>query len=333
MKRKQKKYTTFDNVVIFPGTVERLIQKAHEYVESYQYHLANNTFEEALKYSEGDEFTLSVYAYSLYETKSFEKAKEVCERVLKLGPTMYLEIMELYLTVCMQLKQYKQVEQIITSLLEEGAIPNDKIEKFQRIKELNANIAENKTMQEEIKMDGRNEIDAEAFSLNKFISLAPSEQLTKVHELTTTNIRPIVTQLKSIIEHEKTHPFIKSIILILLVEQEVNVEINIVKLDKSRVVNPSNLELPTKLPHFINITKIISEKLQKEPSTLEMVEYLIAKHAIVTYPFEWLDYDDDDVALAYIDFVRTMFGSVQEMDYDLVQFLQMLEKLTELQEV
>ena len=38
---------------------------------------------------------------------------------------MYLEVMELYLTICMQLKQYKQVEQIITSLLEEGAIPDE----------------------------------------------------------------------------------------------------------------------------------------------------------------------------------------------------------------
>ncbi|SOC02682.1 hypothetical protein SAMN05880501_10388 [Ureibacillus xyleni] len=333
MKRKLKKYTTFDNVVIFPGTVERLIKKAHEYVESYQYHLANNSFEEALKYSEGDEFTLSVYAYSLYETKSFEKAKEICERLLSIGPTMYLEIMELYLTVCMQLKQYKQVEQIISSLLEEGAIPKAQIEKFQRLKDLNANIAGNKEKQDDISTDGQNEIDSDAFSIDNFMSLLPSEQLNKVHELTTTNIRPIVSYLKSIIEHEKTHPFIKSIILILLVEQEVNIELNISKFNLKRVVNPSTLELPTKLPQFINVSKMIGDKLQKEPSTLEMVEYLIAKHAIVTYPFEWLEYEDEDVALAYIDFVRTMFGSVQEMDYDLVEFLQMLEKLTELQEV
>ena len=64
-----------------------------------------------------------------------------------------------------------------------------------------------------------------------------------------------------------------------------------------------------------------------------MVEYLISKHAIVTYPFEWLDYDPEDVAYTYIDFVSLMFGNVQEMDYELIEFLQMLEKITELQEV
>lgn len=332
MKRKPKKYTTFENVVLFPGTVENLIARAHEYVESYQYDLANNSFEEALKYTEGDEVTLSVYAYSLYETKSFEKAKVVCEQLLSIGPTMYLEVMELYLTICMQLKQYKQVESIITSLLEEGAIPQEQIDKFERLKDINANIADNAKKQEDT-IAGVNEIDQDLYQLEQFLTLSPSKQLTLVHELTTMNIRPIMQQLKAIIENEATHPFIKSIVLILLVEQQVDVNIKISKFNQEKYVNPSVLELPTKMPQFTAVSKIIIDKLEKEPSTLEMVEYLLSKHAIVTYPFEWLHYETEDVALSYIDLVKTMFGSVQEMDYELVEFLQTLEKLTELQEV
>lgn len=332
LKRKQKKYTTFDNVVIFPGTVEKLIARAHEYVENYQYDLANNSFEEALKYTEGDEVTLSVYAYSLYETKSFDKAKEVCEQLLSIGPTMYLEVMELYLTICMQLKQYKQVESIITSLLEEGAIPQEQIDKFERLKDINANIADNAKKQEDT-IASVNEIDQDLFQLESFLALTPNKQLTLVHELTTMNIRPIVQLLKVIIESEDTHPFIKSIVLILLVEQQVDVNLKISKFNQEKYVNPSVMVLPTKMPQFIEVSKIIIEKLEKEPSTLEMVEYLLSKHAIVTYPFEWLHYETEDVALGYIDLVRTMFGSVQEMDYELVEFLQNLEKLTELQEV
>lgn len=332
MKRKQKKLTTFNNVVLFPGVVEKLIEQAHEYVENYQYDLANQKFEEALKYSEGDELTLSVYAYSLYEAKSFEKAKDVCEQLLSIGPTMYLEVMELYLTICMQLKQYKQVESIISSLLEEGAIPQDQVEKFERLKEINANIAGNMEKQEELE-NQTVDINHEIFSLDYFMKLSPNKQLNEVHELTSRNIRPIVPQLKSIIENESTHPFIKSIILILLVEQEVDINIMISKFDEKMNVNPSTLTLPTKMPQFNQISKIVMDKLDKDPSTLELVEYLIAKHAIVTYPFEWLHYDAEDVALSYIDFVRTMFGSVREMDYEIVEFLQNLEKLTELQEV
>lgn len=332
MKRKQIKYTTFDNVVVFPGTVEKLIALAHEYVEKYQYDLANTNFAEALKYTDGDELTLSVYAYSLYEAKSFEKAKEVCEQLLSIGPTMYLEVMELYLTICMQLKQYKQVESIITSLLEEKAIPEEQIEKFKRLKDINANIAGNEEIQEQ-PINNVNEINTDLFILEEFMSLSPNKQLTIVHDLTSMNIRPIVQQLKEIIENELTHPFIKSIVLILLVEQQVDVQLKISKFGKEKLINPLTLDLPTKLPQFIAVSKLVVDKLEKEPSTLEMIEYLIAKHAIVTYPFEWLDYDAEDVAISYIDLVKMMFGSVHEMDYELVEFLQNLEKLTELQEV
>lgn len=331
MKKKKKKLTTFDNVVIFPGTSERLIAQAHEYVENYQYDLANNCFAEALKYTEGDEMTLSMYAYSLYEAKSYEKAKEICEQLLNIGTTMYLEIMELYLTICMQLKQFKQVEKIISSLLEEEAIPSDQIEKFERLKDLNANIAGNMEKQEDIE-SLESPFNKENLELGNFLSLTTDKQLNYIHDLTNVNIRPIIPQLKAIVENEKTHPFIKSLVLILLVEQDVNENLVVKKFGKQMNVNPFKLELPTNLPQFKEISTIIREKLEQEPSTLEMVELLIAKHAIVLYPFEWLAYDAEDVALGYIDYVRTMFGNIREMDVELNDFLQYLEKLTELQE-
>ncbi len=315
---------------MFPGAVERLLSQAHSYAENYQYDLANTTFEEALKYSEGDEMTLSVYAYSLYEAKDFEKAKEICERLLAIGPSMYFEVMELYLTISMQLRQFKQVEKIIESLVEEDAIPDDQLEKFERLRKLNAEIAENKQHLEE-SFSNEPPLAESDFSLEHFLSKPPNEQLMLVHELTLANIRPIAQSLKQIIEYDETHPFIKSLLLILLVEQEVVMEITIRKFGLSQIVNPAELKLPTRLPHFQNVSAIIGGKLEQEPSTLELVQYLISKHAIVTYPFEWLHYEDEDVAASYIDYVNTMFGKVQEMDDEIIEFLQTLEKLTELQ--
>ena len=329
MKKQKKQLQTFENIVVFPGTIEQLLSQAHAYAEQYQYNLANEKFEEALQYTPGDEMTLSVYAYSLYEARDFEKAKDICERLLEIGPSMYFEAMELYLTICMQLRQFNQVEKIIESLLEEDVIPEEQLEKFTRLKNLNADIAESKRLQEE-----REIVQASIgndLSTAQFIAKTPEEQLMFIHELTLANIRPIAPQLKEIIEHEETHPFVKSLILILLVEQEVSIEVEIKKFNRVQKVNPVELELPTKMPHFQVVTALVIEQLEQEPSTLELVQSLIAKHAIVTYPFEWLDFDDEDVATSYIDYVRAMFGKVQEVDYELIDFLQQLEKLTELQ--
>ena len=320
------------NVVLFPGTTERLLEQARALAENYQYNEANELFENAFQLTEGDELSLSIYAYSLYETKKYERAKEICENLLALGPNNYFEVMELYLTICMQLRQFKQVEKIIESLLDEEAIPFDQVEKFQRIKKLNADIAQNQDSQLD-ELVNEEEVEEEfEFDVNHFLQLPLQQQLMQIHDLTEKNIRPLVEQLKQIVESESIHPFIQSLVLILLVEQEVNINLTIQKFGRMKVMNPIQMDLPTKLPQFQEITSIILEKLEQDPSTLEFVQFLISKHAIVLYPYEWLDYDSEDVAISYIDLVKTMFGEIKEMDYEIVEFLQNIEKMTEFQE-
>ncbi|ATP41301.1 hypothetical protein CSE16_15235 [Solibacillus sp. R5-41] len=331
--KKKKNFKKHGNVVLFPGTIERMVDEARELAENYHYAQANELFEKVFKLTTGDETSLSVYAYSLYEAKNFKKAKEVCEELLTLGPSMYFEVMELYLTICMQLRQYKQVEKIIASLFDEDVIPLDQVEKFHRLQKLNADIAENQSTQleefvEEPSFEEMFELDGAAFIQKSF-----QAQLVIVHELEGKNVRPMITELKWIVEHEDVHPFIQSLILILLVEQDVNVSLKISKFNRMEMVNPAQLELPMETPQFQAVYQHVLNRLEQEPSTLELVESLIAKHAIVTYPFEWLDYDSEDVAISYIDFVRTMFGEIREMDYEIIDFIQSLEGLMNLTDI
>ena len=330
--KEKKIFIKHGNVVLFPGTTERILEQARELAENYQYKEANELFEKAFQLTEGDELSLSVYAYSLYETKNYERAKEICENLLAIGPNNYFEVMELYLTICMQLRQFKQVEKIIESLLDEEAIPFDQVEKFQRLKKLNAEIAQNQeSYLDEAIIEEEVEEQFE-FDASHFLQLPLQQQLMQIHALTEKNIRPLVGQLQQIIESETIHPFIQSLLLILLVEQEVSIHLKVQKFGRMEVVNPAEMDLPTKLAQFQEITSIILERLEQDPSTLEFVQFLLAKHAIVLYPYEWLDYDSEDVAISYIDLVKTMFGEIKEMDYEIVEFLQNIEKMTEFQE-
>lgn len=325
LKKKKRQLRQANNVILFPGLGERLLEQAHTYAESYQYNLACEAFAEALRYIEGDEIALSVYAYSLYEIRAYKQAKKVCEELLAIGPTMYFEAMELYLTISMQLREFKQVEKLIETLLEEGTIPENQIDKFQRLKKLNAEIASNQFLQDEPE-----EQALEEFSIAHFLQLSESEQLQAIYQLTDTNIRPIIQPLITIIQNEEIHPFIRSLTLVLLVEQQVNVPIVMKKFHYQRTVNPAQLALPTEMPEFRKVAAYIGMMLEQDPTTLEMVQQLLAKHAIVTYPFEWLDYDSEDVAESYVDYVHMLFGKVQETDDEIVEFLQQLETYSEL---
>lgn len=138
--------------------------------------------------------------------------------------------------------------------------------------------------------------------------------------------------MKAVIENESIQPFIKSLLLILLVEQEVNLDVTVSKFGQSKALNPVDFPLPTELPRYKEISEKIAEQLAQEPSTLEFAMHLIDKHAIVLYPYEWSGYATEEVASGYIDYVKTMFGEEREMNDEIVTFLQNIEKMSDLQE-
>ncbi|GLC88396.1 tetratricopeptide repeat protein [Lysinibacillus piscis] len=325
MSKKKQRVIQHDNVVVFPGTIQMLLREGHRLAENYQYEEAIQYFEKAFLYEAGDEQALSAYAYALYETKAYDKAKNICEQLL-MNTTMYVEVMELYITICMQQKEYYQVEELITILLEERVLPATQIEKFERLRKLNREIADNLQKKEEAQ-----QLEAERLEgLATFSSLPLHEQVHLLHRLATSNVRPFQKMLKQIIERSETHPFIQSMALLLLVEQEVSIDITLTKFQHTATVNPIHLALPHQLPQFQEIQHMIVKQLEQDPSTLEMVQSLVARHAITAYPFEWCSFEPDDVAYSYIDYVQMMLGKVQEMDYDIIEFLQMLDSLSEL---
>lgn len=302
-----------------------LLRDAQFYAENFQYELAVEKFEAAFQIVDGDEHSLTVFAFALYETKQFDKAKVICEQLLELGPSNYFEAMELYLTICMQLKQFESVNKMIQSLLEEELVPENRIANFERLKKLNAEIAANKRFQEDAKIN----CDVE-FSIASFIALPPQQQLVIVNEMTLQNIRPISEEIKQAIEHQDTNIFIKSLLLILLVEQAVEMEIKVEKLGQQMTVNPKDYPLPTELPMYQEVMRHVFVKLEKEPSVQELAQHLITKHAIVAYPFGWQSYTALEIAHGYIDLVKMMFGELLESEEVSVQLLQQLELLSEI---
>lgn len=316
---------------MFPGTIERLIAEGQRFAENYQYDKAVVSFREALQYTEGDESLLSVYAFALYETRNFQEAKIICEKLLAIGPQLYIETMELYLTILMELKEFKQVETLIDSLLEENVIPPESQDKFIRIRGLNATIADKQDQEVSDQLD----IDEayEQFEVDQFFTQTNLQQMQQMQAIRDVNIRPLQELLVAIIEDKRAHPMIQSFALYLLVQQEIDIEVQVKKFDKERTVNPSKLQFPDEMPVAKQVLKLVESALEQEPSTLEMVQYLLARHMFVTYPFEWFQYQSDEIVEGYIDYVHAMFGKVKETDYDLMDLLNLLEEQSELFDV
>lgn len=331
MRKKRGKLQKHENVIVFPGAVDRLITEGQKFAENYQYDKAVESLREALQYTEDDEGLLSIYAFSLYETRNFQEAKAVCEKLLAIGPQLYIETMELYLTVLMELKEFNQVETLISSLLEEDVIPPESQDKFIRIKNLNAMIAD--TQNNEQPGDFELEKTSEQLEADTFFAQTNLHQMKQLQAIREMNLRPLKDLLVALIEDNRAHPMIQSFVLYLLVQQEIDIEVHVRKFDKECTINPNDLKFPDELPVAKKVLKLVEEALEQEPTTLEMVQYLLARHIFVTYPFEWFQYSPEEVTDGYIDFVHAMFGEVKETDYDFLDLLNLLEEQSELFDV
>lgn len=332
LKRKQKIYQN-EKIVMFPGTVERLLQQGHAHAEKFEYHEAIQCFQDILQYGEMDEHTLHVYAYCLHETRQFEQAREVVESLLAQGPSQYIETMELYLSICMELRDFQHVQQIVRSLLEENVVPNSSIERFTSIYNLSEKLLKLSHSEQSIE----EEVAEVVLSLDVFLHLPVYEQLHRLQSLSEMNVRPLIDEIRTIIETEEVHPIVRSVALCLLVEQEVNGDLTIRKFEQTLTVNPMTLPTPDELPVTQSVKKIVNERLEKESSTLEMVQYVLTRHILVTYPFEWFGASAEKVSEGYIHYVHSLLGQEisdeSETDNKVMELIQQLEKFSDIPEV
>ena len=173
LRRKYGRLRKKANVVVFPGTFEKLVEKGVVSVEQGKFEQAVEAFDQAIIYEPDYPEFLGPYAVALYETKDFERAKEIAAKLLHSGAANYIDAMEMYLTISIQLQEYEEVEMTIGALLDEGVVPDDMLQKFSYLRELNARLSD-RYVQE------ASNVPTKTFTLEEFLS---SDTLTQQYAL------------------------------------------------------------------------------------------------------------------------------------------------------
>ncbi len=294
-------------VIAFPG----LVKRANEYMVNYQYQEAVKLFDQLYAMNNLTTEELAVYAFALVEVKRYEEAKELCEIIMAKKTAAYWDVVELYIKASMQLKNYQQVEKLITTLIDDKAVPKERYEHFRQLHSLNAKIAKQMAVPD--------------VTATAFFAQSIDKQLAQLYEWQTIPIMKRKDTIVAIIEDPKAHPMVQSLALLLLVEQGVATTVTITKFNQTRTVATETLVLPTAMPQFKAVMAMIEQALMQDPTALEMAKQIIVKHAIMTYPLEWQPFATDDIAIGYQQFIEELFGKVQEVDVEVQHYLQKLE--------
>lgn len=311
MRRKYGRLRKKANVVVFPGTFEKLVEKGVVSVEQGKFEQAVEAFDQAIIYEPDYPEFLGPYAVALYETKDFERAKEIAAKLLHSGVANYIDAMELYLTISIQLQEYEEVEMTIGALLDEGVVPDDMLQKFSYLRELNARLSD-------LYVQEASNVPTKTFTLEEFLSSDTLTQQYALASLEGTDLTDMVQVLKEIAELSDISPLNITFALTLLQQAGYREEVTVRKFNQQAVVIPADTAMPGQDDLTLNVIEAIEQLLFKEPSRLEMAKGLIEKFTISAFPFNWGDYGPTEIAEAYANYIEYMFsgGSIPETELD-----------------
>ncbi|MCM3637252.1 hypothetical protein M3152_05910 [Sporosarcina luteola] len=313
-----------DNIVVFPGALERLIEKGLDAVEDTDYAEAVEAFGQAYHFDPDNTRILAPYAVSLYETKDFPLAKEIATKLLHSGTTEYLDAMELYLAISIQLQDYDEVEMTIETLLDEGIVPPNMVTKFNYLRELNNRLS-SRYIREELEPR-----QLDVFTMDEFMEGTTETQqgilaLFENRELdkTTKNL------LSQIVEKESLHPIVITYALVLLRESGFDGEVTVRKFGRSKSVIPADLELPSQDDRSIEVVNQIGGLFEKDPSRMQMAIDASLRYGIIAYPFCWDGFSTSEVADAYTQYIESMFTGAPVNATELNSWIRTVDQQTD----
>lgn len=287
---------------MFPGALERLIEKGLDAVEDTDYAEAVEAFEQAYHFDPDNTRLLAPYAVSLYETKNFPLAKEIATKLLHSGTTDYLDAMELYLAISIQLQDYEEVEMTIETLLDEGIVPPDGVKKFNYLRDLNKRLSY-RYIREELEPQKH-----DVFTLNEFMQGTSETQQKMLAIFENSELDGTIKNLLSeIVEKESLHPIVLTYALVLLRDSGFDKEVTVRKFGRSKNVIPANLELPSQDERSIDVVNQLGELFEKDPSRMQMAIDACLRYGIIAYPFCWDGFSTFEVASAYKQYIESMF--------------------------
>lgn len=313
MKRSRKP----ENVVMFPGTKERLREVGMERMEQRLFTEAVSLLEQAFSLDETDEHTGQLLLMAYYENKNYQQANELASVFLSEGFDEYTDILNIYLLTLIQLHHYDKVYDVIKMLKEENVLPKDKEEHFLTLMSMSERIVKEKE---------RNDPNEDVSFLNSPVN----EQMMMVAQLAKQNCRPFVTELKKVLESDEQHPFVQSMIIELFREQEIQEHCTVRKFNKEKVFVPSQLANPfeTKQAEEL-LSYLMGSDLESNPVLLEQLLEMVKRHLFVTYPIHQVFEPVSEWAAAYESYIQSLYeGTNVDLQEEKLMFIHELEEKT-----
>jgi len=312
-------------IIPFPHLSELLMKKGMEAMEDKNYKDAYRYFDQGIQIEPEHEDINIGLALSLVELGRYQEAKEIVKRMMDQGIGEYFHVINIYLMILLQLNEHEEIIAVIEALFDEDQVPTERVESLENLLAMSKRIA---GQQEDSSQPSPTEglpIDEEEV-LRILESGTIEEQLYILSSLSNQNIRPWADSLSQYLIEEK-HPFLKTLVLSLLREQEVNRMIEMEKFGQRWTVNIEDLPKVEETRFLTELQKELSEKLEhNDPIMYDQALEMVKRHNILLYP---LNIDHLSIwGEAYERLVKEAYGLVwDEPDEEIAGILEEIRSL------
>jgi tetratricopeptide (TPR) repeat protein len=281
--KKRERAKRKENIIYLPGLEKRLTEKGLESLHNKKFSEAIKLLEEAKELDPENSDILIGLVLAYFEAGAFIKAKELANEMLLKGIGDYFQMVDLYLTVLIQLHEYTEIVSTIEALLEEKEIPAEKHDHFVTLLQFSKRMAD--SSQAEPNEDVPEESNTKELNLQNIHSL--NEQMLLISSLAKKNIRPYMEEIKNYLQEDYGHPFLKTMLLTLLKEQEYDKEIMVKKFNMEMKVVPTELPEIHSQPKMKEIEKQLEDRLESSnPVLFENIKGMVERIFFISYPFE-----------------------------------------------
>jgi tetratricopeptide (TPR) repeat protein len=315
MNEKQNKIK--EKVVLFPGLVEKFVAKGMGSLKEKRFTTACSFFEQALEIEPDHPQARFGVALSLIEQNQLDEAKKVTEKMLKENIGTYYDILQVHISLLVQLGQYDEVVSMLEGIIAEEKLPADLAESFYHLLKFSRQMED-----DGLEIESDEEVKIAPEELIRQLNFGSTEKqwlaIKMLGKLSTTAFVEAIKQFLVSTEHD---PVLKSIVLQILKEKNVVEDIDIHKFGKRITINVSDLEDVFHEKVGKDSLELLALQLENEnPSLFEMISqvwwhYLFAIYPVYPEPLNpslWaaaihrvgvevigLDWDDLEIAKQY----------------------------------
>ncbi|CAM3821605.1 tetratricopeptide repeat protein [Alkalicoccus chagannorensis] len=297
-----------DNIVHFPGLTHRLADKGMRALKEKEPEQAVTYFEQIISIE--PEHAQARYGIVLahVELENLEEAKKHCRSMLEEGIGDYYEVMQVYISILVQLGDYEEVTTMLEGVMEEDRLPADKAEHFYELLHFAREMTTTHPGQKMTSAFPPKELE------ERLEQGRPPQQLGAMQQLKQYDQKEVKKVYRSFLKDNEQHPVLKSYMLEILRELECFEQFEVCKFQECWPVTVSeNMDLGHKEFGYEVLELLKKDFTYSDPSLQQLIEDVWWHFLFALYPKEPKPLKPDVWAEAlYRTGRRLMYSTLEE---------------------